>query len=1261
MPLVREEEFCGTERFAVQRRLGAGAFGVVYEVFDRERGSIVALKALRGGNVEGLYRLKQEFRALADISHPNLVTLHELLAHGDQWFFTMELVDGVNFLEYVRRGFEPVPGGLSEVPTISAGAESGMPPEPVSRFPGRFDRIRATLRQAVSGLQALHAAGKLHRDIKPSNVLVTREGRLVLLDFGLVKELGRPGSEDRSLVGTPAYMSPEQGSGRPVTEASDWYSLGVMLYEALTGSWPFGGTFAEMVWDKRHAEPPAPREVAFDVPEDLNDLCRDLLRSDPATRPTGEEILARLGGVQAAIFERPTPSLARAPGPAFVGRESHLATLRSAFQAIREGRSVIVRLHGASGTGKTALARHFLAQLEREGAVVLAGRCYERESVPYKALDSLVDALSQYLKRLPPAEATEILPRDVLALARLFPVLRRVESIAGARRKVLEIPDSQELRRRAFAALRELLGRLAEQRDVVLFLDDLQWGDVDSAALLTELLRAPQPPPLLVIACYRSEEAETSPFLQRMFGSAIDVGLPEVWEVVVGELTPPEARELAHLLLSSEAPGSEAEAEEIARESAGSPFFIVELTRYAQAGLDVAERVEAVRRRGSDAAAGRATLEEVLQGRVQALPEPARLLLEMLSVAGQPLPADVAGQAARLDDTGGSLAVLRTRHLVRTRTTRERKEIEPYHDRIRENVVAHLPPETLKSHHLRLATALEGFPGTDPETLALHFQEAGDDASAADYAAAAADRAAEALAFYRSARLYRLALELTDPRQPTRRELSVKLGDALSNAGRGAEAAEAYLRAVVGGSAAEALELRRRAAEQFLISGHIEEGLSAIAAVLEGVGLKLARSPRGALLSMLFRRLLVRIRGIRFRERDATQIPAEKLTRIDICWSAAKGLGFSDPLRGNDFQARQLLLALGAGEPYRVARALATEAGYSAMRGGRSRDRTERLLAAAMSIAKRIGHPHAIGFTMSVAGIAAYLEGRWATARKLAEEAGVVLRERCRAVAWELDNAHYYSLVSLLNLGKFRELRKTLPALLKEAHDRGDLYFATNMRTRFSWVLRLAQDEPRQAQEELQQAIERWSSQAFHLQHWYELSGQVESFLYAGEAVTARRHLDDRWPLLKSSLLLRVQIVLLNSLYLRARCAIATALASEGAAERRASLRIAEKDARRMEREHMPWGDALARLVRACVAAARGERERAASELESAEKALRDTDMALHAGAAQRRRGELLGGAEGARLIEASSAWMTGQSIENPARMAAMLAPGTGP
>src|SRR5262249_55498171 len=219
-------------------------------------------------------------------------------------------------------------------------------------------------------------------------------------------------------------------------------------------------------------------------------------------------------------------------------------------------------VHGSSGMGKSALVRHFLDEIrQREQEVVLTGRCYEHEYVPYKALDSLVDALSRYLMSLPSDEMRPLMPDDILALSRLFPVLRRVSAVMEAEPMVLEIPDSQELRRRAFAALRELLTRLAERKPLVLFIDDLHWGDVDSANLLTELLRPPDLPILLLIGSYRTEEAHTSSFLKILLSSQSTDNAAEVREIVVGELSSTEARELALSLLGKEQGVSTAQAE----------------------------------------------------------------------------------------------------------------------------------------------------------------------------------------------------------------------------------------------------------------------------------------------------------------------------------------------------------------------------------------------------------------------------------------------------------------------------------------------------------------------------------------------------------------------------------------------------------------------------------------------------------------------------------------------------------------------------
>jgi eukaryotic-like serine/threonine-protein kinase len=304
-------------------------------------------------------------------------------------------------------------------------------------------------------------------------------------------------------------MAPEQAARQPVTSAGDWYAVGVMLFEALTGRLPFEGPPLDVLHDKQLLEPPAPHDLVPEIPDDLDTLTMELLRRSPAERPVGAEILQRLARPAGPAPRQETP-VSRPPligaRPTFIGRRPHLEALQDAFTDMRSGHPVVLHVQGPSGVGKSTLIRAFLGSIaERADAVILTGQCYEQEAVPYKALDSLVDALSRYLVRLPAVEAADLLPGDVLTLARLFPVLRRVEAVAQAPRRPLDLADPHEVRRRALAALRELLGRLGDRKPLVLFIDDLQWGDADSAVLLADLLQPPDAPLLLVIVSHRGE------------------------------------------------------------------------------------------------------------------------------------------------------------------------------------------------------------------------------------------------------------------------------------------------------------------------------------------------------------------------------------------------------------------------------------------------------------------------------------------------------------------------------------------------------------------------------------------------------------------------------------------------------------------------------------------------------------------------------------------------------------------------------------
>jgi hypothetical protein len=1010
---------------------------------------------------------------------------------------------------------------------------------------------------------------------------------------------------------------------------------------------PFTGQFTELINQKQNLAPDPPSKLAPGIPSDLDQLCMDLLKTLPAARPSGPEILARLGvSAEQVCSIKSQYSAANMP---FVGREQHLAELNDAFKLIKRGRPVVVYTHGSSGMGKSTLVRHFLEDLQQreQKAVVLSGRCYEREAVPYKALDSLMDGLSRYLKGLPTAKAEILLPHDILPLTRLFPVLKKVAAVAKAKSREFGIIDSRELRRRAFTALLELFVRLADRVPLVMFIDDLQWGDIDSALLLKELICHPQPPALMMILSYRSEETETSPMLRMLLPLNETELSVATRKLAIGELTKTEAQNLALALLSKDQSVSMERVSALALESGGSPFFINELVQYSQANLEQIDKKSGLYSH---------TLDEVVQAHIATLPANARRLLEIVAVAGQPLDLKSALEAANIEKEGQTvISILRNGYLARIREMAGEDRIETYHDRIRETIVAHLEPATLKDYHRCLSQALKESGKADAETLAIYLQEAGDLKGAAEYAATAAEQASAALAFDRAVRLYKQALELHSGSASENRSLRIKLAKALANAGRGAEAAVVYLAAAQEAEVARALELQRQAAEQFLRSGRIDEGLEVVRNVLGKLGMKLPSSPWRAFLSLLVRRAQIWWRGIGFQERSIDQISSEELLRVDASWSVSIGLSFVDTIHGANFQALHLLLALKAGEPYRVARALAVEANYWAASNSKNQRHTEKLVQTSMAIAKRINHPHALGLAVSAAGFTAFLEGRWRVAYDLSVEAEQILTERCTGVTWELDMIQIFLLRGLYWLGDLKELSQRLPPLLMAAQERGDLYAIANLVTRASYTARLAADEATRAQQEIEQALKQWSRRGFHAQHYFGLVADVDIALYNGDAQKAWELVTEKWSALVKSFFLRVQYLRIESYQLRARSALAM---SASAADPETFLSKAARDAGKIKKERMGWSDPLARLVFATISVYREDIKDAIAKLALAESGFEAANMALYAATARYRRGELTGGKEGKSLMESVKLWMNKQKIKNPDRIIAMLTPG---
>lgn len=1296
--------FTGTERYEIVRKVGEGGMGVVYEAVDRLRGRKVAIKTLNRFDADGIYRIKQEFRSLSDVAHPNLVKLHELVCEDEVWFFTMELVDGVELLHWLH-GARP-PRVVVEAPEPSApsssaawaagsGAHVSLPigdeesTEPLGSAPptgagtpqiwapGRtpkgqafasvaeldLERLGPALGELTEAIMALHETGRLHRDIKPSNVMVTETGRVVLLDFGLVTPM-----YDRYLVrstvqgmvcGTVAYMSPEQGAGDALTPASDWYSVGVILFEALTGRLPFTGTMFRVLMDKQQAQPPGPRDLVPDVPAHLDALCRALLSKAPSQRPTGPQILEQLGRPVHAKAPQSVSFPVNLPGH-FVGRTAELEAMQVALRKARSGQAQVVLVEGRSGVGKSTLIRRFLDQLALDESVaVLSGRCHERESMPFKGVDGLIDALSRYLRRLPFDEALRILPEDAPLLIRLFPILGRVEAIQSMPDPTRGSGATPELRRRAFEVLRTLTDRLVRRTTLVLFLDDLQWGDADSGELLSYVFAPPEPPPILVLGSYRVEDRAVSPLLdvitaleQAPRGLAVtrlhlhSLALEEAeglaWSLLresVGDVPADELHQRAHL---------------VALESGGDPLFVYELAQRDAEGQDFARTVGI----GDATPVRHMRLEKVLHERISTLPHAARRLLEVAVVAAGPVELGVANEAAGLepgDDRQHDLLV--AQRLLRS-SLGDANHLEVYHDRVRDAVVHHLAPEVIRGHHLALARVLEARPEPDAQALVLHLLEAGQRPQAARYARTAAQAAFSSMAFERAAVLYGQALELTPASSAHRWQIEAWRAESLASAGRGALAAESYLSAAKACGGDQGFELRRRAAEQYLTCGHTEQGLDLLKGMLTQVKLHYPKNSSQAVRAVALMRARFALSGVKFEVKPSEDVPRSMKQQIDVCWSLATGLAMVDFIRGAYFGSRMLSVALAAGDRMRAVRALAAE---GVLVGGmeRSDERTQRMLRLLERTAEGLERADAKGLVRMSVGFAAYLRGQWRRAEKEMDAALEIFTTECTGVAWEINTCRLIRVEALSNQGRFREVSQNMRRAIAQAAAVDNRYVATTYRTfPYVTVIWLAADEAERARREVEEAAQaKPKGDHYNLSDYSVLVSSANIEIYEGRGQQAHARVKAGWPALDASMVLRMQLLACEALSLKARAALASARDGGDVA---AMQKVATEAGKALEQVSMPQVPALVALIKAQKAALRGARDRARDLFSAAKRGFEDADMRMYAAVAGRREGECAGGDEGRFMVERADRAMVEQGVLRPDRLAGLLCPISG-
>lgn len=659
--------------YEVVRPIARGGMATVLAVRDRREERLVAMKLLLplAHADESRSRFRREFRALSRLEHVNVLKVYEWGIRGDRPWYTMELVDGRDLRDEVE-------------------AWRDMPPE------DRFARVQAVLVQVARALAYIHERGLVHRDITPGNIMVRPDGVVKLMDFGVVKDLGTELTQVGELVGTVAYISPEQIAGDAVDARADLYSLGAVLYLMLTGRRPFAARSLQGYLEKHlHEAPKPPSEVDNFVPPHLEQICLRLLAKDPSERYASATHLLHVLGDVAGMEE----AEGRWP-PRTIGRTIVRARLREALHDAGTGKpGAAILLTGPLGQGKTRLLDMAESYARRKGLQVARGRCRPHDR-PFGAFVGVYRALGG--DSAPPILRATIEGEDDGVVRERYPVI---------------------------AAFRELV---VGRSPVLVILDDLERADPATLETLEYLVRNTlglASEPVVYLLAEETTEGETA--LARQLHAA-----GPLEHVALGPFESSEVEELVLTLLPNNE-ASQSLARRLHAESGGSPAFIADMLRGLQDEGKLVRDGLKYRLDLDPAEVSRsklpmpASLRQALVDRIAPLSAEAGEVGRTLAVARRRIDLDALLALCPLDEDTVMEAIdeLVAAGIVEERRGEEAESYELAHHRIREVLLEEVPLEERRMRHQRLGEILERQhryrPAAVVEELAYHFEQAG--------------------------------------------------------------------------------------------------------------------------------------------------------------------------------------------------------------------------------------------------------------------------------------------------------------------------------------------------------------------------------------------------------------------------------------------------------------------------------------------------------------------------------------------------------
>lgn len=931
-----------SERYELQRVLGAGAYGQVFSAWDHVRGKLVALKVLRDARPESLLQFKQEFRALSELSHRNLVHFLKLGRSENVWYIVMEQINGAPITVSRTHTVYSTEQRHAAMETTIANVTPIAPPghgalAPAFSLPAGalvtplldVDTLRDRLLQLADGLLTLHRFGVIHCDLKPSNVMVDDTGRVVILDFGVArytKHIGAHHQQIRAYAGTRPYMAPEITNITAAHPSLDWFAVGMMLAEMLTSLAP--AMLANATYAQQCELFTAAAEQHPDYAE-LFELAALLLHPAPEKRGGFAELVHRCHKGEGAL---PTAlNLGRAY--VFVGRDEELDTLEAAWQRFSNNEATIMIVEGEGGIGKSTLCGEFLRRIAFRDAppIILLARCRNDELLGYRAFDELVDGIAAVLKTLPEDAIATLRPYCSAALVELFPTLSPFafhDDDSGT-------PPPED----PLYALRQLIAQLARLRKLVIWVEDVHQADRDSLRWFARIFAPGDCPEVFLLLSQRPRPGE--PLADGIdidtLGYAVPTlrlrGLAEnVAEKAVDSWLPPDLDDRDNVIRNLTALGK------------GHPYVLRELCRDS-------ERVRSL--------SSGTTLTQLLRTRIRRLPPHVFDTLVAISTGFEPVSRRVLRHVTGLSASAldGALEYLEEHVLIWKAATVEDEHFEPIHHSVSETCLSDAPMELIQRLHDAHAQAgiLELRPQMRPAAIVAHLVRAGRSTEAESYADAIGDAAIRSGAYEVAAQMYDLLLQIAeDQRRPASAVVRERAIECRLRTGRGIDAATLLESLADEMPPEQARALRRRAAEALVLSGHIDSGLAMNAAASPpGFDEPTSKIPSllalGKLENDLHKRL-VAIKDIGPRrilnESETAQIDTYRILGID--------LGMIDAVRGFQFTMREVNLSIGTNDPARIVRSLSGYCAFTSMSGGKKAERARAYMEIAKDVVKKV-------------------------------------------------------------------------------------------------------------------------------------------------------------------------------------------------------------------------------------------------------------------------------------------------------------------